>query len=905
MKRNKKTKQNTKHNTNIKPKIVQKTQTPAFVFEKFLNVWTLLALIFIIGFLAFSKYLSGEYLFFFKDIGSDSLNQIYPEIVHKINILQEGYLSKWSFYKGIGNMYATGIAVEPYGIFRQALNYFGAVSGGENYFIFGKFRQIFIFYFLLTGLITYLYFRTLSFSKNNAFIGALLISFSGFMVVGAGWGFQAHIFKAIFLLFAFEQLYLKNRWYFFPFAVIYLSGNSFVLFIYSVFLLLYSLFRYFSDEENKLKNYLSLAGKMILLGAAGVLMNFAAFYKALEIMFNSPRVAGNASYTNILSAGQDISNQANLGATTIFRFFSSDLLGTGSNFMGWQNYLEAPLFYIGLLSLLLFPQVFIYLDKRKKIIFGSFAGFWLLTLLFPYLRYALLAFTGDYFRYGFDFFIPFTLLFYSIYALNELDKTLKINYKLLGATLVALLIALFFPYASIPQNVIDNNLRLLIVLLLIIYSGIIILMSKPQYKQYAQITLIVVLIFELSYFSYKSYADRIPVTRKEFVKDAGGYKDGTAQAVQYLKTIDPAPFYRCEKDYQSGSAIHGSLNDAMAQGYYGTTSYSSFNQLNYVRFLEETGLIPKGDETSTRWITGFRGNPLLLTFGNVKYFFSKSAQPEMMRFGFDSLAVQNGIFILKNRFYLPFGYTYDKYIDFQDYTSLVHYQITPVSLSNLQQIFTRDGNSVLWQQVSSKLNQLSGIEFTDKEQFMAAIEQAVGKEITQKYQFSFLKYCVNNFSNQTALLNAFVYDKNDISENQVVDLKKISKQDSSIFIPAQKFNFTVYEQMVNRLKQDTFQISSFTQSDIKGKINLTKTKMLFFTIPFDKGWKIRVNNEEKKLYRTNIGFTGIILPKGNYTIELYFEPEYLQLTSVISCISLAFFWLFLGFWVYKKRNAKK
>jgi uncharacterized membrane protein YfhO len=226
-------------------------------------------------------------------------------------------------------------------------------------------------------------------------------------------------------------------------------------------------------------------------------------------------------------------------------------------------------------------------------------------------------------------------------------------------------------------------------------------------------------------------------------------------------------------------------------------------------------------------------------------------------------------------------------------------------MNNLQQIFTRDGNSVLWQQVNSKLNALSGIEFTDKEQFMAAIEQAIGKEVSQKYLFSFLKYCVNNFSNQIALLNAFVYDKNDIPENKIAGLEKVSLTDSSIFIPAQKFNFTIYEQMVNRLKQDTFQITSFTQSDIKGKINLPKTKMLFFTIPFDKGWKIRVNGKEKTLNRANIGFTGIILPKGNYDIELYYVPQYYYITVGISLVSVILFWLFLGYWIYKKRTTKK
>jgi len=159
----------------------------------------------------------------------------------------------------------------------------------------------------------------------------------------------------------------------------------------------------------------------------------------------------------------------------------------------------------------------------------------------------------------------------------------------------------------------------------------------------------------------------VPVTKTEFNKDKAGYADGSIKAVKYIKSIDRIPFYRIEKDYQSGNSIHGSLNDALAQGYYGTTSYSSFNQLNYVRFLEETGLIVKGDETATRWITGFRGYPLLQTFGNVKYHLSKSENPEFEKFGFEKIARKNGITILKNKFYLPFGYTYDKYIDFNIY----------------------------------------------------------------------------------------------------------------------------------------------------------------------------------------------------------------------------------------------
>jgi len=450
----------------------------------------------------------------------------------------------------MGNKYVSGFPVEPYGLVRTIIQTIGMQIWGVDYFINGRFINIFSFIILLSGIIFYYYLRTLSVKKFSSLIAALLFSFSGYMIVGAGWGFSGHIFKAVFLLFAFEQLFLKKRWYFFPFAVIYLSTNVFVFFLYSIFFLLYIIFRYFSERENNILDFFKLTGKIILLGIVGLMMYVTQLFISFIKMFYSPRVAGNASYTQTLSGGEDIVNQSSIIPTTILRFFSSDILGTGSNFQGWNNYLEAPLFYIGLLTLLIFPQVFIYLDKRKKIVFGSFLGFWTLTLLIPWLRHAFLAFTGDYFRYGFDFFIPFTLLFFAVYALNELDKTFKINYKLLGATLLVLLVALFFPYKSLPITAIDNSLRMTIVALLFIYSILLILMSQPKYKSIAQIVLILLVTAELSYFSYKSYAERVPVTKTEFEKNAGGYKDGTIKAVDYIKSIDETLFYRTEKDYQ-------------------------------------------------------------------------------------------------------------------------------------------------------------------------------------------------------------------------------------------------------------------------------------------------------------------------------------------------------------------
>ncbi len=784
-----------------------------------------------IGLFSFYNYLLTNNLFFFKDIGSDSVNQNYPAIIHISNVLDEQLTTKWSFYAGMGSPYVISFPHEPIGIIRLIETKVGMMLWGDNYLVYSRFIRIFIYFFLTTGLLFFFYLRTLSFSKYPSFIGALLVSFSGYMVVGSGWGFADHAFKAVLLLFAFEQLFVKNRWYFFPFAVLYLGGNPFVLFIYSFFLLVYSVFR-FSQQNSKFVGYIKLAGQMVFLGIAGLLMNLDNIFNSYLAMFNSPRVAGNASYSQYLTEGVNITNQFNLGATTVLRTFSSDILGTGSNFKGWNNYLEAPLFYIGLLTLLLLPQIFVYLNKRKKIVFGAFLGFWLLTLFFPYLRYSILAFTGDYFRYGFDFFIPFTFLFYAIYSLNKMDEGFKVNYKLLGATLFLLLVLLFFPYKSIKISIINNQLRMILVIFLFAYCGLLILFSYEKYKNYAQIGILLLVVVELSFSSYKSYEERVPVTKEEFKIDKAGYADGTMKAVNFIKSKDHKAFYRTSKDYSSGNSEHTSLNDALAQSYYGTTSYSSFNQLNYIRFLEETGVIEKGNETMTRWAPGFKGYPLLQTIGSIKYHLSKSENPPFKHFGFDSIAIVDSVKILKNRYYLPFGFTYDKYINFDDFQKL------------------------------------------------------------------------SLFNKRIALLNGFVYENDKYTFFNPEDYSKLNILDSSIFVSEKGFNFELYQQFTDGLRKDTFIISSFMQDNIIGSIKLNKSKVLFFSIPYDEGWKIKVDGDEKSLSRVNIGFTGINLPAGEHEIELSFTPKYYILTSWISWTSVVLFWLYLGYYFVRKKKTK-
>ncbi len=874
-------------------------------FEKN-TLFLLVSAIFFIGFLAFSDFLFFDKLFFFKGIGSDSVNQDLPALIHNSYFLNHDIFSNWTFYQGMGSSLYKPIPVEPLGFLSTTIDYTGNSLFGASYFIYERFWRYFIFNFLLSGIIFYYYLRTIDIKHFTAFIGALLIAFSGYMVMGSSWGFSAHIFRAVVLLFAFEQLFVKNRWYFFPLAVVYASGNLFVLYIYALFLLTYSILRYFSNSENKLKGFLILSGKMIGLGAVGLLLNAVNVWRNFKLMYLSPRVSGNSSLSEKLLNGDSGIDYTGHNATAILRFFSNDILGTGTDFKGWFNYFEAPAFYIGLLSLLLFSQIFTMLKKRAAFLLGGITVFWLSAIFINDFRYLLLAYTGDYYRFGFDFFVPFLLLFASILGLNKIENGAKLNLPVLGGTLVFLLVLLFFPYSGVEEGALNETIRTVVVVFLIANACVIFLMSKAHYFNIAKALLVIVLIAETALFSYKSYETRNPVSRTEFETNMAGYDDGTIDAVDYVEKNDKKKFFRTTKDYSSGAAVHRSLNDALAQGYYGTTSYSSFNQINYVRFLEETEIIPKGDETASRWLSGLRGYPILQSISSVKYHLSKSETPEFSKFGFELVKEVNGIKILKNKYYVPFGFSYDKYISKADFDKLITYKFTLQNLNSLYTDLARLKTKAELDPVFAKLQTLTDSVFDGNESFVAGIKNVTSDTLEAQVLNTALRYAVNNFSARVTMLSGFVYDKTD--ELQHIDTSnftRILRTDSARVVQPERFNFDLYKSFTDELRKDTLRITHFEQDYISGEISLPKTKLVFFSIPFDEGWRIKVNGKADKLSRTNIGFSGIVLPAGEHKLELHYSPKYFDLAKYISLAFFVLFWGFIGYKFVMRRKRMK
>jgi uncharacterized membrane protein YfhO len=776
--------------------------------------WIAAGLVFMLQIIIFHDFILGNSYYLFKDIGSDTLNSVYPQLVLLAKYIRLEGFPLWSFAQGMGqNIMPT---------FGDPFNLIVLLGGADH-----AAYTVIIMELVKLSLIAWLFYLFLGYWNLSAIAritGTLLYTFSGFMVVGGSWMvFTTEAFTFTLLLLAFEKIFNANSWYLFPFSIALIAIiQPFDLFILALFLIVYFLFRFFSLPDYTWKRFFILSAKLISLSLLGLLISSFFMISNIMLLLDSPRVSGSSSYFNKLMSFPLFGSEGFIhNITAVFRFFGNDLLGNGSNFRGWDNYLEAPMTYIGLLPLLLFPQVFLSLSRREKYSYGLFFLVFFLPFIFPFFRYAFWAFSGDYYRI-FSLFISLVLLLFTLRILSDLNRLKKVNLPLLAVTLILLLGLLYFPYSNIDQ-VLNAKLRSFTVLLLFIYAILITFINYTKNREIGFMLLLLFVFIEIGYVNFKTVSDRDSIKKAEW-RQKSGYNDYSNEAVAFLKERDNG-FFRVNKDYSSGPAIHNSYNDAKIQDFYGTLSYFSFNQKYYIRFLEESGIIKRGEETQTRWASGLRGSPLLQRFGSVKYTFTKQPPRGLMQFGFDSIGKAGDVNILQNRLCLPLGFTYNRCIPLSEFQKLPRQQ----------------------------------------KEFM--------------------------------LFKAFVAEEPVLPG--FMNFKSLTARDSSV-----AYSWNELTSDVNVLRKDTLQIEVFSNNHIKGNINPAEPKLLFFSIPFDKGWHATIDGKSSELVLCNLGFIGLLVTSGQHKVELNFIPAYFYLSLWLSLGGLLLYLFIVLFVNYTGKRSR-
>lgn len=128
----------------------------------------------------------------------------------------------------------------------------------------------------------------------------------------------------------------------------------------------------------------------------------------------------------------------------------------------------------------------------------------------------------------------------------------------------------------------------------------------------------------------------------------------------------------------------------------------------------------------------------------------------------------------------------------------------------------------------------------------------------------------------------------------------------------------VFDEGIEKLRHNgTLDITSVSDTDIKGKIKVNNSGIMYTSIPYEKGWSVYVNGEKKNALevcnntynengiKTHDGsMLGIRLDEGEYEIELKYSPEGFTAGIIISVVCLSAFVILIIFNRRRKKSGK-
>ncbi len=374
-------------------------------------------------------------------------------------------------------------------------------------------------------------------------------------------------------------------------------------------------------------------------------------------------------------------------------------------------------------------------------------------------------------------------------------------------------------------------------------------------------------------------------------------------------------------------------NQSLVLNYPGVQVYSSV--LNPVvsdalKVLEDSQLV------SNLNINGLDTRTFLESLAAVKYFTLEPEDSEYAPYGFElSKTVDvNGkpIQVFINRYALPLGYTYSSYITQAEYDQLPAIQKQEALLQSAviegETNLVKKGEPVFTSQplkytitAMNGLHYRDGVITVDRRNATMRIKFEGVRNSETYLRFKDFNISSNNIELATVYITTGSSEKylsvlapryryglvnGDYLVNLGYNLTKV-KFATLVFPTMGTYSLAGIEVFAQPMKRYPQQVKALSQEPLEnirvginkvtGSVNLSKNKILCFSLAFSPGWSARVDGIKTDLMRVNDMFLGLPLTAGQHEIELtYRTPGLLAglIITLLTSLTLA------GYAIYKK-----
>lgn len=367
------------------------------------------------------------------------------------------------------------------------------------------------------------------------------------------------------------------------------------------------------------------------------------------------------------------------------------------------------------------------------------------------------------------------------------------------------------------------------------------------------------------------------------------------------------------------------LNDSALYGYYGVSQFSSSANVSVTRFFRRLGLY--ASEAGNRYYYHI-STPVVNDLLGINYIISKSGALNSSEMSLELLDSEDHVYLYRSKYPMSIGFMMDKDIlNMQDKTPANPYEYQ---------------NEVIRRATGSELNV-----------FVAQPVKFVDYQNINVTKNSFGSYTYNSADptdhskNRKAVYTFACLDDGELygyasnSSIESVDLKccdaivenGVSVKDYPISFPmgsgkegdeaSVSINFNndktsgTYELLAYALKKEEldlaydmladeqFEVTDFSDTEIKGRINAKKGGILYFSIPYEKGWSVYVDGEKVKSVKVLHSMLGADINAGEHEITLKFSPDGFDKGVIISGTSLAALLALIAAEYYYRRKKKQ
>lgn len=352
-----------------------------------------------------------------------------------------------------------------------------------------------------------------------------------------------------------------------------------------------------------------------------------------------------------------------------------------------------------------------------------------------------------------------------------------------------------------------------------------------------------------------------------------------------------------------------STNDPALYGYRGVSMFSSTVNSNVTQFLKTLGLA--ASPASNRYLYA-ASTPLVNGLLDIKYLIGRDAQGTGTNIGYSPYLSQGKVNVYKNNYPLSLGFRVDyntynwkgnssnpfiaqeeflKTATGNDYKMYTNVPLTSENYVNMERTTLSNDLRYSYKNIDPSEVGNAEIVFNAPETKQMYLTMFANRSYKTKVSIGGASP-VEYETRRGLIIDLGVLEKGVAVK---LEFEVQAAKEGYFNLQVVTFDEQAWDLAYQELSDEQLVITEYSSTKIKGTIDALNDGFLFTSIPYEKGWTVKIDGEKILAEALNDAMLMVDLERGHHEIELNYVPYGLKQGAIISLMAIALFFFLLKY----------